>query len=142
MDKLKSHREQLKKLFFASIDRDLDKWTENIFVTKLDESYSSKNYDNSVSFLIVEPHQKHVYGKIYLKIDNVDIYEFLCVYKILFIPLDFKVCKYVKKLKKHFRQKKIDKKNEEHIYYLEKGIKTLESDFLQEFRKQKLENLK
>lgn len=119
-------------MFFITINKDIDKWTEGHNQTYYSQSYNGvilkidicQNYDDLIlsqsgfSDKLISRYREHIFVR------------------------DIKVWWYVRKLKKHFRQKEEDRKVSNDINILKAGLDKLEKNFIKETRKEKLDRLK
>jgi len=135
---IKQYKNNLKTIFFSSVSNDLEKWER--IDSKWD--YKSPNYlssDNKKIYFRTNEH--HFYGRVEVECDS-KIFIKICTYKWLCIPIDFKVRKYVKKIKKSIKEKEYYDKNKKHINDFKFVVDNLSPIFVKEIRKEKLKNIK
>lgn len=130
MNTLSEYKKNFKKLFYISVKRDLDDWTGC-------EDFWSPEYKGSILRLNREPEK----AKLTLENNSNDTNITICVYRWLFIPVNIKVWWYARKLLKNYKKKEKNKKHENEIEKLKINLNNIESSFLKEIRKKKLENL-
>lgn len=125
MNTLTKYKKGIRNLFFASVDKDLEKWT-----------YNCSPYYNNTQFEI-----KKAEFFSYLTLYSSGNREIISTYKWLIFPLDFKVWLYAKKLKRHFKKLDKDKENADKISMLKNGLENIEKEFIKEIRKEKLDKI-
>jgi len=128
MNTLEKYRKECRSFFFASVDKDLTKWTGSF-------DFFSPDYNNCG----FRTDRRDFVS--YLKVYSNGSDEKICCYRWLFIPLDFKVYRYAKKLKQHYKQKLKDKENEKNIKTLKSGLENIKVEFIKEVRKEKLKKI-
>jgi hypothetical protein len=131
MKTLKNYQNNIREMFFVSVEKDLDLWTTEgsgqFFSPAF--NYYKLNIDRN-------------YGALFLYNSKSERqYEFITRYQTLWIPVDFKVYKYVRKIKKHFKEAKEYKKNAEKIEFFKNGISEMEKKYVKEVRKEKLNQI-
>jgi hypothetical protein len=130
MNTLKKYKKEVRNLFFISIDKDIEKWEEY-------SDYYSPRYNNNSRLRINKRNDPFEYLEI--EINSYD--KKICAFKWFFIPLDFKVYLYVKKLSRHFKNIKKDKQNANDINFLKSGIENIRKNFIKEVRNEKLKKI-
>jgi hypothetical protein len=131
MEDLKTYKQNIKKMFYISVKKDLDKWSANY--SNYSINYTDKNGYNS--FL------KITEDYLYLNDVKISHFKFIELSPIK-IPINFKVWSYYKKIKKHFKNIENNKKNKNDIDILKRGLSTIEEKYLKEIRREKLIQLK
>jgi hypothetical protein len=126
---LQMYQEKIRQMFFISIKNDLDKWTLQ------GNDYFSPEYGDIKLDLDIKR------KCLYLNDNNTN---FTCVtrYQLWIIPVDFKVWKHLKILKKHFKKLQNDIEVEKEIEQLKNGLSKLEEKYIKEVRKEKLGKIK
>ena len=140
MSTLRKYKKEAKKMFFASVKKDINKWEKGQY----NRDYYSPTY--ITSYFCVERDEWLLIRSLSLiqesrsgtlsERNNIRI----CFY-LFIIPINIKVWWYVLKLKRHFRKIRQDKKNEEEIKYLKSGLQNFHTNFVKEIRKEKLQQL-
>jgi hypothetical protein len=124
MNTQKEYKNKIRKLFFISVNKDINIWTNG------DKRLYSPTYNNFYMVIRTDYSQLKIYG-------NNDSCK-ICKYRFLSMPIDIKVWWYVRKIKKHFKQVEIDKQHEEEIKFLKSGLTDIQEKFIKEIRKEKL----
>lgn len=120
MDTLNKYKKDIRKMFFVSIDNDLDKWL--IY----GDNFSSPYYNNTRLIVNCD-----IGFKLYICLGEVGSEKIkIKKYKFIFIPLDFKVYKYVRILKKHFKKIEKDKENAKIINDLSFGLENIQKNYI------------
>lgn len=125
MTTLNDYRNKVREMFFISINKDLTQWKED---GKKD--FFSPDYGNDY--------------KLNLDIKRCTLYlgrTPILEYRFLYIPIDFKVWKCAKIIKRHFRKIKEDKKVEQEILFIKEGLDKISKNFIKEVRKEKLDKI-
>ena len=116
-------------MFFMSVKKDLNKWTEYYSPTYKETFFHLNNWKSDLfNYLELRTVSK---GE-----------EKISTYQFLFIPIDLKVWWYARKIKRHFKKMEIDKKVSKNIETLKSGLDDIECNFIKEIRKEKLEKIK
>lgn len=128
MSTLSKYKRDARKMFFMSVKKDLDKWTGS-------GDFYSPEYNSSSLRLDREPERG------ILSITNTGSNIYICTYRFLFIPIDIKVWWYARKINRKYKRKEREKKDQNEINQIKSSLNNIESSFLKEIRKKKLENL-
>ena len=125
---IKYYQKQIKELFFISVDNNLDKWTK-------EQNYGNDFYSEKIGkhSLNLDTENKNLY----LKTDGICEYTYICKYKILFIPINYKVNKYANRIKKYFNERENIK-----INMMKDCLSSMQECYVKELRKEKLKNIK
>lgn len=129
---LKKYKSYILELFYNSIDRDFDKWREREYINSYNE-YESPTYD-SLQFDI---RRNAISSRLILNNLSTINETTIVVYRYLIFPTNFKVYRYVRKIRKKFNKKSVENK----IKHLKIGLTKLQSNFVKEVRKSKLKKL-
>ena len=134
MNTLKKYKNQLKKNFFVSVKKDIDKWTSSR------TDYWSPSYNGT--YFRIDKNDFCDYLNIYTDDNQGNTNnEFICIYRWLIFPVNIKVWYYVKKLSYHFKKLEKDNKVSKNIEVLKIGLENVEKEFIKELRKEKLEKI-
>jgi len=127
MNEIKIYKKKFLKLFYISIENDLEKWYKHRDYFK-SPSYNGKQFD------ILEQ-------SIYINDVKLIRYRF-DIFDIFYIPLNIKANKYARKIRKHFRN--IDKiiKNKKIADELKSTYAEIECQFIKHIRKEKLKKIR
>lgn len=140
----KEYRKKIRNLFFISIKNDLEKWQP---LNNVD--FESPVYNN-VQFRTDIYKWKYSYlntvcldPKVILTNGSSKIteQEIISRYKFAIIPLDIKIWWYIRKIKNHFKKLANDNKLENETQTLKFILENVESVFIKEVRKQKLNKI-
>jgi hypothetical protein len=137
MSTLKDYKKEIKKLFFMSVRKDIKMWIGGI---SKNDDFRSPLYkkDEKVCYFLISRRNRS-------KTNNLSFYggsmrEEIC--KTNFFHFNFKIWWYARKLKLHFIKENKDKKDSNLIEYFKSGVEIVESNFIKEIRKEKLEKIK
>jgi hypothetical protein len=128
---VENYKTRIRDMFFVSIKNDLNLWSAgniNYYGPLYNETKFVIDINSTYCFLLLRNAQNDQ--------------KIISRYKWYFIPIDFKVWIYVKKLKKHFKEIKEIKIHEEEIIFLKTGLENIEKNFIKEVRKNKLKQIK
>jgi hypothetical protein len=132
MNTLKRYRKEIRRMFFITVNKDIDKWREGN-----NQVYYSQDYNGVILKIdIRESSDDLILSQTGFSDKLISKYR-----KHIFIS-DIKVWWYVRKLKKHFKQKEEDRKVSIDINTLKIGLDKLGKNFIKETRKEKLDRLK
>jgi hypothetical protein len=128
--KEKEYKNRIKKLFYNSVKTDLKLWTfEDGYIHIRSPKY------NDVHFIIYNDFLG--FSELRLEYSR-NTSEKICIFLFLgFIPMNFKVLKYVNILKKERKYRKNSEKEE----ILKLGLENIEKKFVKEIRKDKLNEI-
>jgi len=140
MSTLKNYKRSIKKLFFMSVKNDLEKkW----YTSSSKGLFYSLPYNDF--YFVLDRTYFVTGGMFYLKLANdsppTTVETKVSTYEWLFVPIDFKVWWYARKVKRHFKKIKQDKKNANQIKYLKSGVENIQKEFVKEVRKEKLDKI-
>ena len=133
MSTLVKYKEEIKKLFFISVDKNIERW-----IGEIGGDYYSPDY-NGTHFKI----DKYSFCD-YLKMINTNQgneSEVICTYRWFIFPINIKVWWYVKKLNRHFKKTRKEQKFAKNIEIIKIGLENIEKEFIKEVRKEKLEKI-
>jgi len=124
MNTLQIYKNKIINIFFLSVDKDLNLWTQS------GSNFFSPDYKGSILNIDL------IHNSLYLYKDS--NYIKIIKYK-SFLYMDFKICRYIRKLKKYLKNSEINKKNSEDIKFFKTEISKMEEHFVAETRKEKLD---
>jgi hypothetical protein len=133
MDTIKKYKQEIRKMFFISIKKDSSLWLYDRYTPMYFKTFDGfyLKIDMSVNTLILVG-----------SIDKLAVETKISHYKWKFIPLDFKVFFYLKKLKKNLKKIENDRINMNTINFLKNSLSKIEESYIKEIRKEKLLHLK
>lgn len=129
MKKVDKYRNEIRRMFIVSVEKDIDKWSDSVS----DNNYYSPYFDNFCFNVDLR------YKTLYLY--DGQSYTGIVTYKVFFIPLDKEVNKCVKKLRKYFIQKQEYENMKVENDMLKNGLNKIQEKYIKEVRKDKLEKL-
>lgn len=136
MNTLKKYKKSARNLFFESVDKDLEKWTNSGNTN----DHHSPYYNNTC--FIIDRREFFSYLKLSVRGQSIEYSQIICIFKWLIFPLDFKVWYYTKKLKRHFKKLEKDKQDATQITEFKNGLEDVGKNFIKEIRREKLEKIK
>ena len=132
---IRKYKNDVRDIFFISVDKDIDNWLENDI--RDDAGCYRKCYYNKNSKLAIE-----------INIDKLFIINddrsrlFILEYTYGPFITDFKVFMYVRKIKKYFKFREKNQKNETEINRIKDYMSKMENIYLKDIRKKKLNKIK
>lgn len=134
MTTLDSYKKEIREMFFISVDKEIDKWSNKDAKDLYSPAYDKDKCIN----LDMRKNKLFFVQNLY---NNEQYTIFICRYKWWFIPLDFKVYKYYKKLKQYFIEKMKDEESKKDIMILNSGLEKIKEKHFIAIRKEKLEQI-
>lgn len=128
MKTLKKYKQEIRKLFLLSVDKEKDKW----FYAAV--GFYSPTYQNNTKLMID-------LDKNILSLYDGNIYTPVLKYKWSFIPIDLKVWLYVNKLKKNIKRITENRKDAQQIEKLKFAFDSINKNFLKDIRKEKIDKI-
>lgn len=126
------YEKKIIKMFYLSVNKDIDRWTTSNGGVYMSPSYSNKTYFKVNT------------SKRILLLKNSNSYDEKTIlrYGYFFLIFNIKFWYYKTKLKKHFKKKEQDHKDYQYIDFMKNSLSNVEPEFTQEVRKQKLKKIK
>ena len=141
MNKLQSNIEDIRKLFFISVDNDITDWYEDIVNSKKVYKCMSFEY-NTYIYIDLERKELKYHNGDYSFSEDIVVGDYT---RFFWVHNDKRLYNYVKKLYKHVSQVAQDKKDQRSIKSLKKGLdfiqKKYPKEYEQEIRKEKLKTI-
>lgn len=116
------YQDQIIEMFYMSIDNNIEKWTQN------------RNNEDDFYSEYFGKHQLNIdmgRKKLFLRTVGQSYFTYICAYKFWFIPINFKMNRYVKKLKRYFETK-------DDVTIMKDCLKIMGETYVKEVRKEKL----
>lgn len=131
MNPTTKYKKEIKKMFYISIDNDIDNWTIDYYK----EYFLSKYFDDYFFRINLKA------GILYVVSNSQNFVE-ISKFKFIGVPINLKMYYYILKLKYNFKKKEKYKKYEGQLTFLNTALSSLTNIYKKEIRKEKLENLK
>jgi len=131
---MNKYKKNIREMFFTSVEKDLNLWT----TTNPYYGYCSPNYNDFKLNIVFIGSGSDVNDNKRLYLCNSTQREEILRYGIF---RDFKVFKYVRKIKKYFKQKEEEKNYTIENSFLSSGLEEIEKHYVKDIRKKKLEEI-
>lgn len=130
MNPTTKYKKEIKKMFYISIDNDIDNWSADYNK----EYFFSKYFDDYFFRINVNE------GILYV-VSNSRTFVEISKFKFFWIPINLKMYYYILKLKYNFKKKEKYKKYEGQLTFLNTALSSLTNIYKKEIRKEKLEQI-
>jgi hypothetical protein len=136
MNTLDKYKQEVRTMFFISVDKDIELWSGRDCMRS--PNYNMNKLDSSASFVYIKV--KRDKSELIIENDYVDLT--ICKYKKSIFITDYKVYRYVNKLKKQIIKREKDKESEKEIRHIKNCLSSIQSFYNKEVRREKLNKIK
>jgi len=132
MTTLESYKREATKIFYLSVDRDIDLWQGGGY-------YYSGAYKNIYFQIDPDINELKLYDKSIMSGEIISRSSFFK--NPLSIFTHYKTRRYIRKLKKHFKKVEQDKKEQRKIDFFKEKLESINQIFIKEIRKEKINSI-